>query len=112
MARGTWADFASKFGFRDGETVEERDEKARSLVIVKLNSLPEFNQNRIRAVAYNRPGVHNWCLIILLPNPGNKTDDQLLNEWTANKIESTQLPDGNYDVEQIVEEAYHELDLR
>jgi hypothetical protein len=111
MARGTWDDFADKWGFSDGAGIEGRDFQARSIIISKLNKLPEFKQSHIRAVAYDRPGVHNACLIILLSNPENKTDDQLLAEWQANKLESVQLPSGDYDIENIVFEAYEELSI-
>jgi len=111
MARGTWDDFTDKWGFGDGAGVEERDFQARSIIISKLNKLPEFKQNHIRAVAYDRPGVHNSCLIILLPNSDNKTDGQLLADWQANKLESVQLPNGDYGVENIVFETYEELDI-
>ncbi len=111
MARGTWDDFTDKWGFSDGNSVEQRDFDARAIIISKLNDLPEFKASNVRAVAYDRPGVHNPCLIILLPNPDGKRDDQLLADWIANKIESVQLPEGDYDVEELVCQAYEQLEV-
>ncbi len=111
MARGTWDDFTDKWGFSDGNGVEQRDFEARAIIISKLNGLPEFKGSNVRAVAYDRPGVHNPCLIILLPNPDGKPDDQLLADWIANKIESVQLPEGDYDLEELVYESYEELEI-
>jgi len=111
VARGTWDDFSDKWGFSDGAGVEQRDFDARSIVTSRLNGLPEFNVARIRAVPYDRPGVHNPCLIILLPNPNHKSDDQLLADWTTNKTEAVQLPEGNYDVDEIICEAYDQLEV-
>ncbi len=112
MARGSWYnDFTEKWGFNDGESIEQRDFDAREILISKLNGLPEFKASNVRAVAYDRPGVHNPCLIILLPNPDGKPDDQLLADWIANKIESVQLPEGDYDVEELVCQAYEQLEV-
>ncbi len=112
MARGSWYnDFTEKWGFNDGGSVEQRDFDAREILIAKLNSLAEFKANNIRAVAFDRPGVHNPCLVILLPNPDGKPDDQLLADWIANKIGSVQLPEGDYDVEELVCQAYEQLEV-
>ncbi len=111
MARGVWDDFTDKWGFSDGNSVEQRDFDARAIIISKLNGLPEFKASNVRAVAYDRPGVHNPCLITLLPNPDGKPDDQLLADWIANKIEAVQLPEGDYDIEELVYESYEELEI-
>lgn len=111
MARGTWDDFTDKWGFSDGNSVEQRDFDARATIISKLNGLPEFKASNVRAVAYDRPGVHNPCLIILLPNPDGKPDNQLLADWIANKIESVQLPEGDYDIEELIYDSYEELEI-
>jgi hypothetical protein len=110
MARGTWEDFTDKFGFSDGEACEQRDFDARAIIISKLNNLPAFKTSSVRVVAYDRPGVHNSCLIIILPNPDGKTDDQLLADWIANRIEEVKLPEGDYDVVELVHESYEELE--
>jgi hypothetical protein len=111
MARGVWDDFTEKYGFGDGAGVEQRDFDAREIIISKLNGLPAFKVSNVRAVAYDRPGVHNPCLIILLPNLDGKPDDQLLADWIANKIEALQLPEGDYDIEELVCESYEELEI-
>ena len=62
MARGTFDDFTSKYGFTDGETLEERDFLAREYLIKSLNKVLK---NQV-AVPFDRPGVHNACLILFL----------------------------------------------
>jgi hypothetical protein len=111
MARGVWDDFTEKYGFGDGAGIEQRDFDARAIIISKLNSLPEFKTNRVRAVAFDRAGVHNPCLIILLPNPDGKPDDQLLADWIANKVDEVKLPEGDCDIEELVYESYEELEI-
>jgi len=108
---GTWEDFTGKWGFHDGNSVEQRDFEARAIIISKLNGLQEFKASNVRAVAYDRPGVHNPCLIVLLPNPDGKTDEQLLADWLANKIAEAPMPAGYYDVDGIVFDAYMDCDV-
>jgi hypothetical protein len=67
MARGLWDDFRGKYGFSDGEKVRPIDLKARDTDTV---------------VAYDRPGLHNYCLLLVLPNPGGKQSrSQLLRRF-------------------------------
>ena len=105
----TWDDFTSKYGFSDGETVEQRDLQARKRLVRQLNQLPEFKE--LRSVEYDRRGVHNPCLVIILPNPNGKGDEELLADWRSRKIEDCDLPDGDYDIYELVCEAYEEGDL-
>ena len=110
MAVGSWEDFTSKFGFNDGESVEDRDFRARRCLVKLLNALPEFEV--IRAIEYDRGGAHNPCMIILLPNPNGKGDKTLLKDWFDKKIKECDLPDGDgetYDTWELVAKAYAEV---
>jgi hypothetical protein len=99
MARGTWEDFTNKYGFGDGEQVEERDFLARKHLLNLLNDTALFKSRGVRAIGYDRPGMHNSCLVILLPNPDGKNDADLLETWLANELK--ELPDGLvYEMEQ------------
>ena len=91
MAIGSWDDFTSKYGFSDGETVENRDFRARKHLVRMLNKLPAMKG--LRAIEYDRPGVHNPCLVIVLPNPEGKKDEQLYGEWEAGKLGTCGLPE-------------------
>ena len=105
MARGTWEDFTSKYGFDDGETVEDRDFRARKRLVAMLNKLP--GMKGLRALEYDRPGVHNPCLIVLLPNPDDRSDRRLKADWEAGKVGSCGLPEAVEDaIEALVEESY------
>lgn len=104
MATGTWDDFTSKYGFCDGETVEERDFQARKRLVRLLNALPAFKE--LRAIEYDRPGMHNPCLIIILPNRNGESDTELLTEWQSRRTEGCGLPDGDYGICELVITAY------
>ena len=60
-----WEEMQSKWGFGDGERVPTHVEKNRTVYIQLVNKLAEILGSTIRAVAYDRAGVHNWCLILL-----------------------------------------------
>jgi len=105
MARATWDDFATKHGFSDGSTSEERDFQARTKIVQKLNKTNAFKSAKVRAIEYDRPGVHNSCLIVLLLNLQNKSDDELSADWLDNKTEAVSLPSG-VNVEDVIREVY------
>ena len=73
MARGSWEDFTSKWGFGDGDASEGRDFEARDIFARMLNKILAED---IRAVPYDRPGVHNSCLIIFLRVKSRKEPSQ------------------------------------
>jgi hypothetical protein len=72
MARGNLDDFTNKFGFNDGESVENRDFTARDQLVKLLNAhLTDYV-----LAPYDRPGCHNACLIICYKKiPGHPIDD-------------------------------------
>jgi hypothetical protein len=108
MARGTWDDFTTKYGFGDGAQTEGRDYRARDTIIETLNDLPAFKQGNIRAVGYDRPGMHNSCLILLLDaGNGSLTDEELIKHYLTNEnVDEVDLPEGDYELEEIIAEAY------
>lgn len=59
-----WEDMQSKWGFNDGNAIPEGVEDYRTVYICAVNRLAEQLNSKVRAVAYNRPGLHNYCLII------------------------------------------------
>jgi hypothetical protein len=87
MARGKWEDFSDKYGFDDGEVTEDRDYAARDYLIRMLNASESFKGEGIRAVAFDRPGMHNSCMIVLLNKSKDLNDAGLLKNWMRNKLE-------------------------
>jgi hypothetical protein len=60
-----WDDMQTKYGYSDGDATPDGVEVYRTVYIRAVNRLAEQLGSRVRAVAYNRFGVHNSCLIIL-----------------------------------------------
>jgi len=61
-----WDDFMDKTGFDDGERIPADARLMRSVYIQALNGLLRRTNNQHRVVAYNRPGVHNAVLIVVV----------------------------------------------
>lgn len=57
----------TKYGFNDGEAVPAAADEYRAVYIKAINALAEQFGSQSRAVAWNRFGVHNWCLICFFP---------------------------------------------
>ena len=105
MARGTIVDFTNKYGFSDGEAVEDRDFLARDELVKLLNASTVLQE--YRAVAYDRPGMHNACLILFFP-AGPQSDEDLIREGILTAHNPLSLLE---DPEELVTQAYDKLEL-
>lgn len=61
-----WDDMRDKFGFNDGEAIPAGAELYRDVYLRAVNLLLEQEKSQVRAVRYDRPGVHNGCMILLV----------------------------------------------
>ncbi|MCC6615307.1 MAG: hypothetical protein IT320_17665 [Anaerolineae bacterium] len=59
-----WDDMRTKYGFNDGGAVPDGAEVYRTIYIRAVNQLAEQLGSGVCAAAYDRAGVHNWCLIL------------------------------------------------
>lgn len=106
MAIGIWEDFTSKYGFDDGAALETRDFEARSRLVHLLNEHPAMKSAGLRALEYDRPGLHNSCLVIVVPAHG-KGDSELLRLRAENKIADVALPnDVELALSELLSDAY------
>jgi hypothetical protein len=62
-----WDEMHSKWGFQDGEATPTGIEHYRTAYILAVNRLAEQLGSVCRVVAYDRLGMHNWCLILYVP---------------------------------------------
>ena len=75
-------DMNDKYGFNDGEAVPNEADRHRAVYIQAINRMAELLRSKSQAEAYDRMGVHNWCLITFI-NPGERfvrwqyTDDAM-----------------------------------
>jgi hypothetical protein len=106
MATGTWEDFTSKYGFSDGASVEPRDFEARAKLVDMLNDREAMKTAGLRALEYDRPGLHNPCLLVVVERRA-KSDAELLKSWLVGEIEEARLPDElELAISELVAEAY------
>lgn len=59
-----WDEMDDKYGFNDGCAVPVGAEKYRRVYVQAVNAIAEALGSSLRCYAYDRPGVHNWCLIL------------------------------------------------
>ena len=106
MATGTWDDFTDMYGFCDGASVEARDFEARSTLVEVLNDHAAMKAAGLQAFEYDRPGLHNPCLLVVVTGQG-KSSVELLTSWLAGEIEESPLP-GELELEifELVAEVY------
>ena len=53
-----------KYGFQDGGAVPPDAWKCRHVYVAAINKLAEKYGSAVRAVAYDRGGMHNSCMIL------------------------------------------------
>src|SRR5712692_858626 len=107
MATGSWKDFTDKYGFSDGASVEQRDFEARARLVEMLNGHEVMKSAGLRALEYDRPGLHNPCLVVVVEGQPKPTEE-LLKLWLAGEIrEVPLLPDElELAISELVAEAY------
>ena len=59
-------DMLDKYGFGDGGAVPPDAWACRDIYIAALNALAAHNGSAVRAVPFNRAGMHNSCLILFV----------------------------------------------
>jgi hypothetical protein len=59
-----WQDMESRYGFGGGESVPPDAYESREVYVRTMNRLLELHESGVRLIAYDRPGMHNECLIL------------------------------------------------
>jgi hypothetical protein len=108
MAIGNWDDFTDKYGFNEGASLEARDFRARDVLVRLLNEQPEMKTAGVRAVAFDRGGCHNSCMIMVGTAVEGLTDDQFTEIiCEAGEVE---LPEMKEEMSELIGAAYDEAD--
>ena len=58
--------FIDKFGFSDGEDIPPDADAHRELLVRLFNKRAMAIRSRVRCGAYNRPGIHNPCMVFFV----------------------------------------------
>jgi len=81
-------------------------ERLRSTLVEVLNDHAAMKAAGLQALEYDRPGLHNPCLVVLVEGRG-KSAAELLTSWLAGEIEEAPLPDElEHVIAELVAEAY------
>lgn len=72
-----WDEMTSKYGFNDGESIPEGIEIYRDIYIRTVNKLASGYGSKVRAYGYDRPGVHNWCMVLFREASSVTEDEEL-----------------------------------
>lgn len=112
MAIGTWEDFTDKYGFEDGATTDAVDFHARSHIVEALNTHPAMIAAKRTAIEWDRPGMHNGCMILVFPNPDSLSAADLLQKFiTEPYVKQCELPDEVLEVlSETICDAYVEAE--
>ena len=89
-----WSEMRTKYGFNDGDSIPDGIEEYRTVYIEVLNALAEESGSDYRVVPFDRSGMHNFCLILIVKKD---TYDDL-----SSIIETTYEDDA---IDEILEKA-------
>ncbi|MBL8166193.1 MAG: hypothetical protein JNJ61_29690 [Anaerolineae bacterium] len=103
-----WEDMQSKWGFSDGDAVPDGVEVYREIYIRAVNQLAEQLNSSVRVVAYDRVGVHNWCLIVM--HPLSDLRARGIETFTTHTDIDAETAEADEAMEDAIRQAY-ELDL-
>jgi len=106
MATGTWEDFTNTYGFSDGARVEQRDFEARGRLVEMFNDHAVTKSAGLRALEYDRPGLHNPCLVVVVEGQA-KPPEELPKLSLAGETNEVPLPaDLKLALSESMAEAY------
>jgi len=116
-----WESMLTKWGFDDGTTVPDGVEVYRDVYLKTVNRLAEKHGSSQRFVPYDRDGIHNPCLVVLVPCDWFKTSylpSQAGNErWQSaddDALDRVEIPLGQMDEEMrtaLAEAHDRDIDL-
>jgi len=76
--RGTtmkfWDEMNDKYGFNDGGAYPDGIDLYRDVYVKAVNKLAENRNSELRVVPFDRAGVHNYCLWMVVPKDWFETE--------------------------------------
>lgn len=113
----SYEDFTDKWGFNDGAECSDEDYRARGRLVRALNErLKALGRTDVRLVEYDRPGMHNSCMILALKWDGTTSDEQLLMRFLDEGGDNQFDPEGfcpedlngdDWDFDETLAECYY-----
>ena len=84
-----------KYGFSDGAAIPLEAWKCREVYVAVLNKLAEKYGSEVRAVAYDRPGMHNGCMLLFAKAEDLAGEAMDWNEVATDEAMQTAVDDAN-----------------
>ena len=75
-----WDEFISKYGFGDGDHLPPDCWETRTAMVRLINAAAEQLGSDRRVAEYDRPGMHNSCMVLIVPK---EPDDETSAEQEA-----------------------------
>ena len=88
-----WDEMGDKFGFSDGEALPPDVWKHREVYVKIINALAESRGSGIRVVCFDRGGVHNPCMVLLVEKK-YVNDPDILAGTKSTDWEGMGIPEG------------------
>ena len=113
MSIPTFGNFTSKYGFDEGAEYTDADERARTRIVQAVNAhLQELGRTDVRLVEYDRPGMHNPCMILTVSWDGKMSDEELLSKMLTGEIQEVnfspqELDDENWEFSVVLDQCYY-----
>ena len=85
-----WSEMETKFGFDDGGAQPPDARACRQVYVHEVNLLAEKLGSMVRVFAYDRPGMHNGCMVLRI----------LLRDLNRLKVPSDALETGDFRLPQ------------
>lgn len=98
-------DFTDKFGFNDGASSEPRDFIVRDLLVDRFNA----ESTKYVAVAYDRDGFHNGCMIVFFERIADWSGKDYLQAWgrrDTSPVSCTAASPDEWDWEDHIRDLY------
>ncbi len=94
-----WEEMHSKWGFEDGGAAPFGITKFRTVYLLFVNAFAHQLGSKVRAIAFDRPGIHNGCMVAYVSADSVKAKSPL--ELTRDK----RLPEAWVKPDKLMEQA-------
>ncbi len=68
-----WTDMTDKFGFGDGDAEPPDAQLCREVYVRVVNALAEREGSSVRVAKFDRPGMHNGCMVWFVAASDNQS---------------------------------------
>jgi hypothetical protein len=71
-----YEEMCSKYGFSYGDSIPAGIEHYRRVYVAAINRVAAKLGSNFRVIPYDRQGMHNWCLVVVIPKEMESGDPE------------------------------------